>query len=218
MEYGISNLETKLNKQKKNWLQQNLNCIKTQLSKTLNPFIMEKKNKVFIATSLDGYIADKNGGIDWLHSIPNPENIDMGYGKFISEIDALVMGRTTFETVCGFDIDWPYQVPVYVLSNTLSEIPEKFSSKATLVKGTLKEILDTIHDKGHYNLYIDGGATIHGFLKEDLIDEMTITIIPTLLGSGIPLFSELPNRLNFECIESKIHLDMVVQNRFIRKH
>ena len=70
---------------------------------------MKKKNSVFIATSLDGYIADKNGGIDWLHSIPNPDNIDMGYENFISKIDALVMGRVTFETVCGFDMDWPYQ-------------------------------------------------------------------------------------------------------------
>jgi len=179
---------------------------------------MEKKNQIFIATSIDGCIADKNGGIDWLHSIPNPDKIDMGYGAFISQVDALVMGRTTFETVCGFDMDWPYQIPIFVLSNTLSEIPEKFKDKAELVKGTLKEILEKIHEKGCYNLYIDGGATIQGFLKEDLIDEMTITIIPTLLGGGIPLFSELPDRLNFECVDSKIYLDKVVQNHFIRKY
>ena len=179
---------------------------------------MKKKNQVFIAASLDGYIADKIGGIDWLHSIPNPNNIDMGYGEFISKIDALVMGRKTFETVCGFDMDWPYQVPVFVLSNTLKEIPEKLKDKAQLLKGTLNEILEQIHENGFYNLYIDGGLTIQGFLKEDLIDEMTITIIPTLLGGGIPLFSELPSRLNFECVESKIYLNKVVQNKFIRKH
>ena len=86
-------------------------------------FIMDKKNLVFIATSLDGCIADKNGGLDWLHSIPNPENEDMGYPAFISQIDALVMGRTSFETVCGFDVDWPYSQPVFVLSNTLDTIP-----------------------------------------------------------------------------------------------
>ncbi len=77
---------------------------------------MEKKNRLFIATSIDGYIADKDGGLDWLNSIPNPDNIDMGYGEFTSQIDALVMGRITFETVCGFDIDWPYQKPVFVLT------------------------------------------------------------------------------------------------------
>ena len=178
---------------------------------------MIQRNKVFIATSLDGYIADKNGGIDWLHSIPNPDHIDMGYGEFMSQIDALVLGRTTFETVCGFDMEWPYKVPVFVLSNRLTEIPEGYEDKAELVKGSLKEILHKVHDKGHHSLYVDGGRTIQSFLKEDLIDEMTITIIPYLLGGGIPLFSKLSDSLEFECIDSKIYLDQVVQNRFVRR-
>ena len=177
---------------------------------------MKKTNKVFIATSLDGYIADKDGGIEWLHSIPNPDNNDMGYGKFISQIDALVMGRTTFETVCGFDI-WPYQKPVFVLSNSLNQIPRKLEGKAFLVNGSLKEIIEKIYKKGFYQLYIDGGRTIQGFLKEDLIDEMTITTIPYLLGGGIPLFSEHPKPLEFKCVDSKIYLDRVVQNYFVRK-
>ncbi len=178
---------------------------------------MEKKNKVFIATSIDGFIADKDGGIDWLHSIPNPDNIDMGYGEFTARIDALVMGRTTFETVCGFDMDWPYQKPVFVLSNSMTSISEEYRDRAELVKGTTKEILEQIHHKGCHNLYIDGGKTIQSFLKEDLIDEMTITIIPYLLGGGIPLFTELPERLDFECVHSKIYLGKVVQNYFVRK-
>jgi len=178
---------------------------------------MEKTNRVFIATSIDGYISDKNGGIDWLHSIPNPENIDMGYSKFIEQIDALVMGRRTFESVCGFDIDWPYQKPVFVLSNTLEEIPEKFKDKAHLVKGTLTDILEQIHRSGYYRLYIDGGATIQNFLKEDLIDEMVITIIPILLGGGSLLFSELPNELEFESSGSDVYLNQIVQNHFVRK-
>lgn len=178
---------------------------------------MERKNKVFIATSFDGYIADKNGGIDWLHSIPNPDNIDMGYGEFTSQIDALVIGQTTFETVCGFDIGWPYKKPVFVLSNSLKNIPKEYEGKAELVNGTLKEILNKIHSKECDRLYIDGGRTIQGFLKEDLIDEMTITIIPYLLGGGIPLFTELPDRLKFECVDSKIYLGKVVQNHFVRR-
>ena len=175
------------------------------------------KNKVFIATSIDGFIADKKGGIDWLTSIPNPENIDMGYGEFISGIDAIVMGRNTFQTVCGFDIDWPYTKPVFVLSNSLENILKQHEGKAELVKGNIKEIVGTIHARGCDNLYIDGGKTIQGFLKEDMIDEMIITIIPFLLGGGIPLFEEIPMILDFECVESKIYLNKVVQNRFIRK-
>lgn len=178
---------------------------------------MEKKNSVFIATSLDGYIADKNGEIDWLHSIPNPDQVDLGYLEFMEHIDALVMGRTTFETVCGFDMDWPYQKPVYVLSNKLNEIPDLYRNKVFLVKGSLPEILAQIHQNGHYRLYIDGGTTIQGFLKEDLIDELWISIIPVLLGGGAPLFAALAQRLNFELIESKVYLDKMVQNRFRRK-
>lgn len=127
------------------------------------------------------------------------------------------MGRTTFETICGFNIDWPYQKPVFVLSNSLNRIPDKYKDKAILAKGDLKEIIKRIHKKGFYNLYIDGGKTIQNFLKEDLIDEMTITIIPYILGGGIPLFTEIPKRLVFECVDSKIYLETIVQNYFIRK-
>jgi dihydrofolate reductase len=175
------------------------------------------KNSVFIATSLDGYIADKNGGLDWLSTIPNPENIDMGYSDFMNTIDALVMGRTTFETVCDFDCDWPYQQPVYVLSNTLTDIPKSHKGKAFLVKGLLTEILAQIHQQGHQKLYIDGGTTIQGFLKEDLIDEMIITTIPILLGAGHPLFSGLTKPLEFELIKSSTFLKHVNQNHYKRK-
>ena len=181
---------------------------------------MEKKNSVFIATSIDGYIADKNGGLDWLHSIPNPENLDMGYIEFTSHIDALVMGRTTFETVCGFDMDWPYKKPVFVLSTTLKKIPEDYKNKVFLFKGVLTDIIEQIHQKGYRRLYIDGGATIQGFLKKDLIDEMIITVIPILLGGGTLLFSEFPKELEFECVDSKVYLKKIVQNHFrrIRNH
>lgn len=175
------------------------------------------KNKVFIATSLDGFIADKNGDIAWLHSLPNPDNNDMGYAEFMSQIDALVMGRKTFETVCGFDIGWPYQKPVFVLSNSMKTIPTKYKGKAFLVNGSLGKIVREINKKGFQNLYIDGGSTIQGFLKEDLIDEMTITIIPILLGGGISLFSDLPHRLEFSCLNSKIYLSKVVQNYFVKR-
>ena len=177
---------------------------------------MEKKNSVYIATSLDGYIADKNGGIAWLDSIPIPENEDMGYINFTKDIDALVMGRITFETVLGFDVDWPYQKPVFVLSTTLNEIPESHKDKAHLVKGTLPEILEQIHKRGCLRLYIDGGITIQNFLKEDLIDEIIITVFPVLLGGGTPLFSELPKALGFELVGSKIYADQLLQHYFKR--
>lgn len=174
-------------------------------------------NKVFIATSLDGYIAGKNGEIDWLHSIPNPENNDMGFVKFMEGVDALIMGRNTFELVCSFDVEWPYNRPVFVLSTTLGSIPKKFQEKAELINGTLQEVLTTMHQKGYGQLYIDGGATIQSFLEEDLIDELIITTIPILLGGGISLFGELLKSLEFEHVESQVFLNQIVQNHYKRK-
>jgi dihydrofolate reductase len=178
---------------------------------------MSNSNLVFIATSLDGYIADKNGRLDWLHTIPNPGNIDMGYESFIQRIDALVMGRKTFETVCNFAIDWPYSKPVFVLSKTLREIPAKYKGKAELVKGSITDIVEDINRRGYRQLYIDGGTTIQSFLKEDLIDELTITTIPVLLGGGTSLFSVLTRELEFRLVESRIYLDEIVQNHYERK-
>lgn len=178
--------------------------------------MVTKHNSVFIATSLDGFIADKNGEIDWLNSIPNPENNDMGYNEFISRMDAIVMGKNTFETICGFNIDWPYKIPVFVLSKTLNNIPDDLENKVHLLKGPLGKTLKQIHQKGYYRLYIDGGKTIQNFLKEDLIDELIISIIPTILGGGIPLFSDLPVKLDFECYKSKLYLNEIAQNYYRR--
>ncbi len=127
------------------------------------------------------------------------------------------MGPATFKTECNFDIVWPYKKPVFVLSNKLKEIPESHTGKAFLVKGALKEIIEDINKKGFYSLNIDEAKTIQSFLRDDLIDEMTITIIPYLLYDGIPLLSDLPKKLDFECDRSKIYLDKVVQNHFVRK-
>ena len=173
-------------------------------------------NKVFIATSLDGYIADKNNKIDWLHELPNPEGDDMGFDAFSYEIDALVMGRNTFEMVLSFGVEWPYKKPVFVLSNTLNQVPEGYEGKVFLVNGKLSNILKNLSELGYCDLYIDGGQTIQSFLAEDLIDEMIITRIPVLLGGGYPLFGSLPEPLGFKLLASKQYLDKVVQNHYIR--
>lgn len=173
-------------------------------------------NIVYIATSLDGYIAGKNGELDWLHSIPNPDNIDLGWAAFIGQIDAIVMGRNTFETVCGFDVDWPYPMPVFVLSNSMTTIPEQYRDKAEVVSGPLCKVVESINAKGFSTLYIDGGKTIQSFLRDDLIDEMIITQIPIMLGGGVPLFGERPAPLTFKHISTQVHLDAMVQTHYRR--
>jgi len=178
---------------------------------------MTGKNTVFIARSLDGYIADKNGGLDWLNSVPNPDQLDLGYEKFIQRADAIVMGRITFDTVCSFDMEWPYSLPVFVLSNSLNSVPEELTDRVEILNGSLPEILEQIHKKGYIRLYIDGGQTVQNFLKEDLIDELIITTIPVLLGGGSPLFGELPGELAFEHVASELYLDALVQDTYRRK-
>jgi len=173
------------------------------------------KNYVYIAASLDGYIADIEEKLDWL---PNPSediNLEINYPEFINSIDAIVMGKNTFNIVCSFGGDWPYPKPVFVVSNSLKEVPQKYKGKIQLLNGSVENILNEVHSLGYENLYIDGGVNIQNFLKEDLIDEIIITTIPVLLGEGSPLFSKLPNRLNFNCVSSKVDKG-IVQNHFIR--
>lgn len=174
------------------------------------------KNSVFIATSLDGFIAGKNDEIDWLSTFPEIDQVDTGYHEFTSKIDASLMGRNTFRIVENFEGEWIYEKPVFVWSNSTNQLPDKFQGKAFLLKGTLKEVLSQIHDQGFQNLYIDGGKTIQSFLNEDLIDEMIITTIPVLLGGGIPLFGSLPKRLVFKCVKTTLFIDKVVQNHYVR--
>ena len=178
---------------------------------------MTTKNIVYIGRSLDGFISGKNGELDWLESVPNPNKIDMGYADLMNEIDAIVMGRTTYNTVLSFGIDWPYEKHVFVLSRSIKEIPENLKGKVTLLNGELNDILETIHSKGYYKLYIDGGRTIQNFLKEDLIDELIITTIPILLGGGFPLFGDLDKPLEFNHVESKVLLNQIVQDKYRRK-
>ncbi len=178
---------------------------------------MKTSNIVFIAKSLDGFIAGPNGELDWLELVPNPEHHDMGYTALMERVDALVMGRTTFETVCAFDCDWPYSKPVFVLSTTLKEVGDEYKDKVELVNGDLKEVLEQIHRKGFKQLYIDGGTTIQSFLKEDLIDELILSTIPVLLGGGSPLFGELQGYMQFEHLKSEVFLNAITQDSYRRK-
>ncbi|MBB6480024.1 dihydrofolate reductase family protein [Spirochaeta isovalerica] len=175
------------------------------------------KSIVYIAASLDGYIADRNNNLDWLETISNPDNIDTGFSDFLGRVDAIVMGRNTFEKVLSFGIDWPYPVPVFVCSTMLKEVPDELKSSVRIISGSPGEILSRLEKEGFTNLYIDGGRTIQNFLADDLIDEMIITTIPVLLGGGIPLFGELDNQLDFQLVSSEILLGQMVSSRFMRK-
>ncbi|MHA2163218.1 MAG: dihydrofolate reductase family protein [Candidatus Thorarchaeota archaeon] len=172
-------------------------------------------NYVYIATSLDGFIATSDGGLDWLEEIPNPEKNDFGYAEFMSGIDAIVMGRKTFEKILTFDF-WPYVKPVYVLSKSKINVPEELENKVKIVTGNPKKLIGQLKELGHQNLYIDGGITIQGFLEEDLIDEMIITRVPVLLGNGLPLFGKLTRRLYFSHKRTEFLNEKLVKSYYTR--
>ena len=173
-------------------------------------------NIIYIATSIDGYIAKLDGGIDWLMEIPNPDQSDYGFFDFMKRIDGVLMGRKTYEITMDFD-QWIYTKPVFVLSNTLDVLRGNWAAKAELIKGELTEVIAALNNRSINNLYVDGGKTIQSLLALDMIDEMIITRIPTLLGNGIPLFKSNDLELKFEHIETDVYTGGLVKSRYLRK-
>lgn len=172
-------------------------------------------NFVYIATSLDGYIAGPDGELDWLMNFPNPGKSDFGFGKFIKQIHALVMGRKTFEKVLSFGT-WPYPKPVFVLSSTLRQIPEHLEGKVELINGDLRAIVNDLNDRRFKNLYIDGGQTVQGFMREGLVDELIISVIPIVLGAGLPLFGKLDEAQRFELVKNEAFKNGIVKTHYRR--
>lgn len=174
-------------------------------------------NIVYIGTSLDGYISAPDGGLDWLSYVPIPEGDDLGFSEFMDRVDAVVMGRKTFETVLDFGTEWHYPKPGIVLSSTLKSAPNEFANHIQFADGPPSEIVQLARKRGFENLYIDGGTTIQHFLREGLIDELIITEIPLLLGGGNRLFGELDQPLGFELVDTKVLLNQLVRKHYQRK-
>ncbi|MDH5858176.1 dihydrofolate reductase family protein [Lampropedia aestuarii] len=171
---------------------------------------------VYIATSVDGFIAQLDGGIDWL---ARPEYAaspiqGLSYEAFIATVDAIVMGKNTFNKVLTFDA-WPYEnIPVVVLSSAALDIPAQLQGKVQHANGTPASIAKQLANQGLRHLYIDGGVTIQRFLQAGLIDTLTITRIPVLLGSGIPLFNTAPSQQHLQLIEVHASDNGFVQERY----
>lgn len=177
---------------------------------------METRQSVFIASSLDGFIARPDGDVDWLHDDygENPAG-DYGYTEFFDSVDAVVMGRKSFEKVLSFGDEWFYgSKKVVVLSSGSIRIPERLSETVSSMSGAPDSIVKQLAAEGFFHLYVDGGNTIQQFLKAGFIQEMTITTIPILLGDGIPLFGFLSESLKLELLKSESFSNGFVLNRY----
>ncbi|WP_295904063.1 dihydrofolate reductase family protein [uncultured Vibrio sp.] len=165
------------------------------------------KCSVYIATSVDGFIAKNDGAVDWLHTAGNAnadmgDQADMGFADFMSSVDCLIMGRKCMEVIASMNLtpeQWPYgDTRIIVLSNSLTQAPDNLKDKVEMYSGDLNALVSTLSSEGYQHAYIDGGATIQAFINLELINEMTITRAPVLLGEGIPLFGKTAKEIKLE--------------------
>ena len=158
---------------------------------------MAARASVFIATSLDGFIARNDGELDWLDeaNATVPAGEDCGYNALMKSVDVLVMGRKSYEKVLTFG-QWPYgETRVVVLSQNPISFPDVLPKCVSHSSESPEDLHRRLSNEGASHLYIDGGVTIRSFLLAGLIDEITITVIPVLLGSGISLFGPITEDL-----------------------
>ncbi|UJF17346.1 dihydrofolate reductase family protein [Vibrio sp. SS-MA-C1-2] len=181
------------------------------------------KCTVFIATSVDGYIADKAGSVDWLHTAGNTaaemgDQVDMGWNQHFASFDCLIMGRKCMEVISNMNLtpeQWPYgDKKIIVLSRTLTEAPENMRDKVELYSGDINQLVNQLAEQGYQHAYIDGGTTIQHFLNLQLIDEMIITRAPILLGGGIPLFGQMDVSIKLEQANSIVYPNDFVQVKY----
>jgi dihydrofolate reductase len=166
---------------------------------------------VFIGTSVDGFIARLNGDLDFL---PADGGEPHGYAEFMASVDALVIGRKTFETVLAFPA-WPYgDKRVVVLSNRPLDLSAVREGIVEQMAGPPAEIVAKLAASGAQHLYIDGGITIQGFLRAGLVQRLIITRVPVLIGEGIPLFGALPRDLRLRHIATKHYPSGLVKSEY----
>jgi dihydrofolate reductase len=169
---------------------------------------------VFIATSVDGYIARPDGDIGWLLQRDDPAE-DHGYDAFIADKDAIVMGRGSFEKVATFDA-WPYDRPVLVLSSQLAgtPVPDRLRGKVRFADLAPAAAMRALEQEGARRVYVDGGKIVQAFLRAGLIEDMVITTVPVLIGAGRPLFGELPRDRDLALVASRRFPSGLVQSTY----
>lgn len=174
---------------------------------------------VFIAASVDGFIARKDGSVDWLTAAGEPgavpEGEDYGYKAFYDSVDCLIMGRKSMEVVLTLTDAWPYAGKrVIVLSRTLTRAPEAVAGQVELYAGPLPELIARLESEGHRRAYIDGGATIQSFINAGYALDMTITWIPILLGEGLPLFGRTLGDIPLRHVATAAYPSGLVQSTY----
>lgn len=169
---------------------------------------------VFIATSLDGYIARRDDDIDWLTGF-SALGEDHGYNAHIARMDGIIMGRGTYEKVATFE-QWYYEKPVLVLSRSLDpkSVRDDLKDKVEILNATPEQAMELAAARGWQRIYADGGQLIQSFLRAGFVEDMIISRIPILLGDGIPLFGPLDQDIALDHVETKSFPSGLVQSHY----
>ena len=166
---------------------------------------------VFVGVSVDGFLARNDDRLDFLSQGPD---VDHGYAAFLATVDALVMGRGTFEVVRGFK-EWPYgRRLVVVLSHTPRRVKVPKGANCEAMSARPKQVVARLAKRGVKHIYVDGGETIQGFLRAGLIQRMIITRVPVLIGEGIPLFGRVPKDIRLKHVKTRTFRNGMVQTEY----
>lgn len=169
------------------------------------------KTSVFVGVSLDGFIARANGSLDFLHGSGGDES--HGYEEFFSTVDALLMGRNTYEVVRKFGT-WPYgEKPVFVLSSRPLP-PAPAGATVEHVSGNPAGVIAALAARDFAHVYVDGGYTIQRFLEAGLINRLIIARVPVLIGTGISLFGALPRDIVLQHVATRVYASGLVQSEY----
>jgi len=169
------------------------------------------KASVFVGTSVDGFIARRNGDFDFL---PEGGGEPHGYDEFMASIDVLVIGRNTFEKVLTLEA-WPYaDKRVVVLSSRMIDSSSVPGAPVEHMTGSPAEITGRLSADGAKHAYVDGGITVQGFLRARLIQRLVITRVPVLIGDGIPLFGSLPHDIQLRHVQTKSYPSGLVKSEY----
>ena len=169
---------------------------------------------VFIATSLDGFIARRDHQVDWLMK-HDACGDDHGYAEFVEHVDGIVMGRKTYEQILTFG-EWPHHKPIVVLSKSLTpdSVPTEIEDKVTITDLEPSELMAALQKQGWSRAYVDGGEVIQSFINDGLIEDIVLTVLPTLIGDGIPLFGNLDEDIDLQLVSAKSFPCGTVQSNY----
>lgn len=171
-----------------------------------------KKIKLYIAASLDGYIARHDGDLDWLMEFPNPSKEDYGYKKFFTSVDTVIMGGRTCRDILCMDVIWPYKdKATYIITRN----PVMERENVNFITENIIETISQLREEGGKDIWLVGGGELTTMLlNQDLVDEMIITYIPVILGNGISLFPNNPKESKWNLQRSEVYENGAIQIKY----